>query len=342
MAARRLTVPGEVRDAVRRALAAKPTEVPEVAYRLASGWALPDDRQDLALWCLDNSEQFEGNRCTVTAALRGGNSGMRWAITAALNSDTDTVHTQLDATVRSDQQLIQQIAAAIHVAWDRQLDHAARKARSRLTRSTQGREIDFIGWPNAEAAQFAGVDDLMDRAWDAFVASLTLLFADYARTQASYVAVVDDLGAESVRRMIAARVPAIINALTGFLDSRARSYLVGDVVFAPQDFAAARAVAAWLSGASSSPEGFTFSELAVGRFATGLSSAQEALLAAVAEQPERLFTWVHSFYGAPLVPFPPHEQLDGAVITAAEASVMTLHPGDHINCRCELVPLWGF
>lgn len=337
----RLNVPSEVRDAARKALATKPGEVPDVTYRLASGWANPEDREMLALWSLDHSVEYKGDRCTVAAALRGGNAGMRWAVTAALSGRGEVVTQQLVATVRSDQQLTQQVSAAIMVAWDRQIDHSARKARARLTRSTEGRTIDFIGWPNRDAAQFAGIDDLMDRAWDAFVVTMTAVLSEYARTQASIVSVVDALGAESVARAIKARIESVINALTGFLDSRARAFIVGEIPYAPQDFAAARTVSAWMSGASGAPVGFAFNELVLGQFSTGLSTAQAALLAATPDHLERTFTWMHSFYGAPLQAFPPHEAVDGETFTATEVGTLSLFPGDHIGCRCELIPDWS-
>lgn len=337
----RLNVPLEVREAARKALATKPDEVPEVAYRLASGWAEPDDREMLALWSLDHGPEYKGDRCTVAAALRGGNAGMRWAVTAALGGRSEIVVQQLVSTVRSDHQLTQQVSAAIMVAWDRQIDHSARKARARLTRSTEGRTIDFIGWPNRDAAQFAGIDDLMDRAWDAFVVTMTGVLSEYARTQASIVGVVDSLGADSVLRAVKARIESVINALTGFLDSRARSFIVGEIPYAPQDFAAARTVTAWMSGASGAPVGFAFNELVLGQFSTNLSTAQEALLAATPDALMRMFTWVHSFYGAPLHAFPPHEGIDGESFSAAEVATLTLFPGDHIGCRCELIPDWG-
>lgn len=338
----RLNVPAEVRDAVRVALATKPAEVPDVAYRLASGWALPDDREQIALWCLDHGDQFESHRYTATAGLRGGNAGMRWAMTAALTGIVDPalVEAQLGETVRSDQMLIPMVAAAIRVGWDRQMDHAARKARSRLMRSTEGKQIDFIGWPNPEAARRVGVDDLMDRAWDALVASLTGMFIDYARTQAAIVAVADATAAESVRNLIQARVPVVINALVGFLDQRAREFVFGEVPFEPQDFAAARTITSWLSGASPAPEGFSFEELSIARFTTGLSTAQEALLALLVNRLSRAFVWVHSFYGQPRVPFPPHEAISGQTFSQTEMASLLLFPGDHVGCLCELIPVW--
>ncbi len=304
---------------------------------------IPGDAEAIALWGLDNTDQFKGTRCTQAAALRGGNAGMKWALGAALDGGKDqTVQRQLEATVRSDQQLTQQVAAAIVVAWDRQLDHSARKARSRVARSTEGRRNGFDGWPNAQAAQIAGLDDLMDRAWDALVGSLTTIFAEYAKTQASLVAAVDEIGATSVRAAILARVPGIVNSLTAFLDQRARDFITGEVPFAPQDFNAGRTVSAWLSGSSGAPAGFTFAELTSGQFATALTTAQEAILAAAVIMPQRTFTWIHSFYGAPTVPFPPHEAIDGDTFTAAETETLDLFPGDHVGCRCEMVPDWSF
>lgn len=343
MATRVIHPPIAVRDAARKALASKPAEVPEVTYRLASGIALFDDVESIALWGLDNAEQFNGSRCTVTAALRGGNAGLQWAMAAAMNDGRSMlVRDQLVASSRTDQQLTAAVATAIAVAWDRQLDHAARKARSRIGRSTEGRGVDFLGWPNARAAQIAGLDDLMDRAWDAFVGSVTAIFQDYARTQASIVAAVDALGAESVRRAIMARVPNIVNALTGFLEQRARDYMTGEVVYAPQDFAAARTVSAWVAGSGGEPTSFAFRDLSEGVFAVALTTAQEAILAASADPIERFFTWIHSFYGAPLRPFIPHEELDGTVLSSGDVQLLTLFPSDHVGCRCELLPDWSY
>lgn len=339
---RRLAVPVEVRDTARKALLAQPPDVPEVTYRLASGWALPGDRPDIALWSLDNTDQYTDTRCTLTAALRGGRAGMRWAMTAALTGIVDPllVEAQLAETVRSDQMLVPQIAAAIATSWDRMLDHAGRKARLRLMKSGVARRIEFKGWPNAEAARAAGVDDLVDTAWDALVITLTGLFAGYARTQAALVETADPLSAEIVHQAINSEVAAAVNALVAFLDLRARQFLTGEVVYAPATFDIARVVGGWVSGAGGKPTGFTVDALVEAQFVTGTSTAQVALLGLLVTNMERTFTWIHGFYGAPLKPFIPHLEMDGQTFTESEFGSLSVEPGDHVGCLCEVVPGW--
>lgn len=343
LTASRLSVPTDVREIVRRALAAQPQEVPDVAYRLASGWVMPEDREVIALWCLDNQDQFRTKQSTLAASLRGGVPGMRWAMLAAATGVVDpaVIEAQLAETVRSDQMLVPQVATAIMVAWDRMLDHSARKARSRLRRSAEWRRIELGSWPNPQVARLVGLDDLLDGTWDAFVGTLTAIFNQYARTQAAVVAVADASAAEAVRQAISARIVDIVNTLTSFLDIRARQFLSGETPFEPQDFAAARTITAWLSGAGGSPEGFGFDQLNVSRPEIGLSTAQTALLGLLASRLTRTFTWVHGFFGQPITPFVPHEELDRQSFTEAELVRLPVFINDHPGCHCALIPSWS-
>lgn len=338
----RVSVPVAVRDAVRKALATGPTETPDVAYRLAAGWAHPGDREAIALFCLDNGEQFQPNRCTVTAGLRGGSAGMRWAMTAALTGIVDPVliEQRLTETVRHDQQTLPAIAAMISSSWDRMIDHSGRKARMRLNRSSEGRRMEFVGWPNPEAARRAGVDELVDGAWDSFVTSLTTLFAAYTRTQRALVATVDPDAADVVAHAIEGRVATIVNSLVAFLDLRARQFVTGEVPFRPADFDIARVVTGWLSGANNGASGFTVDELANAQFPTGITTAQAALMGLIASRLTRMFTWAHSYYGVPLTPFEPHLALDGQTFTESEFGLLHEQPGSHVGCLCEIVPSW--
>lgn len=44
--------------------------------------------------------------------------------------------------------------------------------------------------------------------------------------------------------------------------------------------------------------------------------------------------WVHSFYGKPETPFPPHVELDGQTFNTLADIPGGMHPGDHQGCRC--------
>ena len=126
------------------------------------------------------------------------------------------------------------------------------------------------------------------------------------------------------------------------MDTRMREYLLGDVPYVPQDFLAARAVASWVSGALPAPDGFTFVDLAsVGKMTVTRISTVQGTLAALADvMLRRDLRWVHGFYGQPMQPFQPHEDVDGMEMTEAQAATLPVFPGDHVGCRCELVASW--
>lgn len=268
---------------------------------------------------------------------------MRWAMLAALAGIVDplVVESQLAEAERSDQMLTPQIAATIASAWDKMIDHTGRKARSRLTRSSNGQRIDFNGWPNRQAALTANVDYLLEGVWDAMVVSLSTLFAGYARTQAAIVAAADGAAGEQVRNAIDARVASIVNALVAFLDQRARQFITGEVPFRPAEFEIARTVTGWAAGSDGPPSGFTVDELVHARFLTGTTTAQAALISLLATKLTRSIMWMHDFYGVPAKPFEPHLELDGQVFTEAEFGALPLSPGDHVGCLCETVSVWS-
>lgn len=49
--------------------------------------------------------------------------------------------------------------------------------------------------------------------------------------------------------------------------------------------------------------------------------------------------WVHSFFGIPGTPFPPHVALDGARFDSPDDLPGNLFPGDHNGCRCAIRPI---
>lgn len=339
---RRLIVPAEMRDTARRALASRPAEIPEVAYRLAAGFIDFADLQEVALWHLDHPDDIRPTRVTAAAGLRGGRRAVSWAM-ASLSIDID-IASLLDASSRADAQLITQLSAAIALAWQRTLDHAAIKAGQRLKRSTEWQTIEFAGWPNRDVATKVGVDDLLHNAWQSFQVTIDQILGDYQRTQVSIVDTADPLLAAQVGRAIGDRSRDASAALVTFLDERARDFMTNRVPYQPQDFLAARATAAWVSGALPAPAGFAFIDLAaLGKVGiTQQTSSEQALLASSPVPLVMTLEWQHGFYGAPLTPMPAHEDADGSVYTLAEADLLSIWPGDHVGCRCELVPTWSY
>lgn len=71
---------------------------------------------------------------------------------------------------------------------------------------------------------------------------------------------------------------------------------------------------------------------------TGMATGHKALQRLRETGVPVTFEWMHSFFGRPQTPYPPHLALDGEVFASPSDVPGGLFPGDHAWCRCALVP----
>lgn len=157
-----------------------------------------------------------------------------------------------------------------------------------------------------------------------------------------------EVGVEPAEFFVEAAVAAFVAVLVGFLFDEQRDTPTGWDV----GLFTARVVMTVAAGAAvgvdglpvRSPGGTPDTRDGTPWTGSGMASGH-GVVRAVARRAEtaglRLrFRWVHSFYGRPETPFPPHLALNGDVFDSPADVPGGWFPGDHPYCRCELV--WTF
>jgi len=222
--------------------------------------------------------------------------------------------------------------AQVMLAERRALEHAERKARVKLSAGTAER---FKGFPDTRAVNAAGgVGALLDGAWTAVTESMKGAVIDASREKAAILSTVTtsadaEVQAEQYRR----RGLEAVAFLLALLARRTEGKITGDRKI-PNVGPAIRRASQFVEGASGSLDQEPH---------PGPPRIPPDVLAVINAQPELriAWTWIHSFYGVPQVPFDPHVDIDGNIFTAVELEDLSWFPGDHHGCLCENIPEMG-
>lgn len=310
-------VPGNAVSVARSAVAAAAAEgepIPEIVWRVAAGVATREDLVDMAL---------SPNSDLVAAAATASNSV---AIAELLNEASE-----IEAAK------ITEIAAMLSFGWDRALQQAESRAKTKLAKSQRRNELPFTGWPNAAVVSYLGADGLVHGQFEVLARrvaeSVALMHRRFSEIAAE-IAAVAGVAAEPPQD----RSDELAAVLLSMLRARAMAFMAGQVRgFDPS--AAARNIVAYAAHRSMTIPGL-LDEVPPAASAYMTASWVEGLGLAFGAASWQM-VWRHAFYRVPDTPFVPHVAMNGRVLTYDDLLAAGVWPGDHPFCTCALLRRWS-